>query len=310
MMVPGNEHPHVATDITPTLGAVLQDVQQFCGEFKDRYGHGPEPGSPLAIEVEDRTESGPKGPWTPVDIAMPYELAGGVLILSTEHYLSALCQLLQPTMALFGFQVIARATVESAAQAWWLLEPGIPVRKRVARAYTARWNSVEERRKADESAGLDANDHQRRSLAFRVSAAELGLAERYEKDDKTKRVIGFERIVPRRITSLVHAYLSWLGMSKGEYWYRCMSGVAHSTLFGLLEYLDFEPGPSPLLKAIPSLPAEAVANAVALATDAYLGIVQLHAEHFGRAAADVLAKRKQVMGTVLSAVGAPVGGQG
>jgi hypothetical protein len=119
-------------------------------------------------------------------------------------------------------------------------------------------------------------------------------------------LIGFDNLTLESKTAAVTNLLPHLGVDHGEMWYRTMSGISHSVLYGITQYLRAEPlGNSGKARPIPELPVIAVANAVVLTIDAYLFTVQRHAALWGRDAASIIGKRLEIKGALLSAINRP-----
>src|ERR1039458_5862485 len=119
------------------MSAVMWGAHEFARDFKDRHSNDPEPGSPAYQEMHNNTESGPGGPWKPDDVYPAYSMALGILIPAADQLLCSECQLYRDPMALYGYQVVGRALAESSAKAWWMMQPGIPLRMRMAAS--TRW---------------------------------------------------------------------------------------------------------------------------------------------------------------------------
>src|SRR5664280_2240002 len=111
---------------------------------------GPEietkPGSLCAVE-RTTSESGPNGLWTDEPPHTAFSVVNLKLIAAKDHLL-ALRRLLEPPVTLYGPMTMARASVEASAAAYWLLDPAISVRERVARGLGDRLRNAEESVKA------------------------------------------------------------------------------------------------------------------------------------------------------------------
>ncbi len=294
--------------VSPThrLAELCVGAYDFVTDFGESYGSDPEPGSQAEIEMHRNGIVGPDGPWRPSEVETAFTLAAAVFIGAAGQYLMALSQLLaQEEMALFGFQAVARPLAESAAHAWWLLDPGIGARERVARTATERWGSVVELGKAEVAGEIDPAIHQTRVLDFRAKMAKLGLQ---EKLDRRGRLLGYEGHTPPELTTLVGDFLRSLRATKGEFWYRTVSGVTHTALYAYLQYQVAEAVPGQERATLkPTLPLGAVANAAMLGTMSYLGAVERHALIYGRDAAAVGTERITTVRAILAAVGAAPG---
>jgi hypothetical protein len=248
---------------------------------------------------------GPGGSWHWTTLDTAFSLAGGVFISAARHYLAALSQLIdQDVMALFGFQCVCRALVESAANAWWLLDASIGARERVARAAVARLYSLDELGHVERSSGREPAEHEARRLKFRADMPQLGLKEKHSGGNRPK-LIGYEGISRPDLTRLVSQFLSVLGLRIGEFWYRTMSGVTHSALYGVLQYMDAERVEGQERATLmPRLPIGAVANAAVLGTASHLDSIAHHALLFGRDSAAIGRQRVGTTGEIFKAIGA------
>jgi hypothetical protein len=245
---------------------------------------------------------GPKGPWPPQALDNAFTLAGAIFIGAAGQYLMGLSQLVTSPMALYGFQVVTRSLVESASHAWWVLDPQIEARERVARAAVERWYSVQELGKVERVSGREVLERDDRALNLRVQLAKLGL----EEDVNNRgRLIGWEGVRQPEATRVVTRFLSELGLRNGEFWYRTLSGVSHSTLYAVLQYQEASRNPHDERATMsPNLPLAAVVNAAALGTSSYLGVVARHAYLYGRDWEAVDRMRFRTVGSIFQAAGA------
>jgi hypothetical protein len=290
------------------LAQIMADAYAFSGEFRERYPTSdPEPDSQAFQEMHNNGISGPVGPWKPSDVYQAYSLAVGILTPAAGQYLCALSQLYQEPMALYGFQVVARALAEAAAQSWWLLVPDISVEVRMARVFTQRWTNIEELRKADVIVGADPADATARMIKLRAEAAELGVEEQFSKPKDHSRqpeFLGFKSGMSQGSTQLVRQYFEALGSPVGELWYRGMSAICHGTAWGLLQYFESAPTSDPTrARLTPALMPEAVVQVAVWAVEFYLGAIQYHAALFGWDAEAVAARRKSDRMAMLGMLG-------
>jgi len=90
-----------------------------------------------AVREIGNCEAGPAGAWGEDTIRTVY--AGAALYLDTIlRCIQGLADALTPQTTPYVVNAIARAAMEAGAQLWWLLEPGIGARRRVARFWLAR----------------------------------------------------------------------------------------------------------------------------------------------------------------------------
>jgi len=283
-------------DYAPFAATWVDHVLEFSQEFATQYGNSPEPNSTAAAEFSS-PERGPQGPWQRGAASRPYELAGGLLMIATAQFLRSLRLLLVPEMALFGFQGITRSTLEASARIAWVLDPAIGVRERVLRGALLELESVRQAHAVELAGGGDGSNYHRQISDLKIRMALLGFV---EKEDKRHRLIGFDGEVLPSLTRAVTSLVPHLGLDHGELCYRSLSGVSHSLLYGITEYLEVGEITTPgKTRPVPSLPINAVANAVVLAADSYLFTVQRHAALWGRDDAQVVGKRLELKAAVL-----------
>ena len=160
--------------------------------------------------------------------------------------------------------------------------------------------SIREAKLVELASGDDGSHFNQRISEFKIRLALLGID---EKLGQRGQLLGVEnQTLPGKMDSVMRL-LSWLGMEKGEMWYRSMSGVSHSVLYGVTEYLRAgAQSVTGRTTPVPTLPIHAVANSAVLSIDSYLFVVQRHAEVWGRDASIVAGKRLEVKGELLSAI--------
>ena len=270
------------SNIAPQAAAILREVMHFSEAFALAASPKPEPGSQAEQEMYHHSEVGADGqPWSSKPARTPYDVAGGLMLFAAGQYVGSLAQLFTDEMALFGFQAAARSLVEVTARAWWILSPEIDIRERLARSFVEQWYSLQELAKVDIAAGRPKAENGARALKFRADAALLGID---EKRDKNGHLIGFGGLTRPASTTLIPKFLGSFGQAQGELWYRFVSGVTHSALFGVMNYVDTSQADTQtgLLKLAPRLPVIAVVNIGVLAVTAYLGAIERHATLYGR----------------------------
>lgn len=274
-------------------------VLVFSTNLKGRYGTTPEPGSTADLEIFHNAERGPGGPWTPENVRRPYDISGGLLLMALGNYLRSLQLVLVPEMALYGFQVLARSIIEGAASAAWVLDPAINIRDRVIRAALLEHESILEARKVESAGGGDGSGYNKQILELRTRLALMGIAEYL---NRKSVLIGFEGKTLAPKTDAASDLLRLLDIDHGEMWYRAISGVAHSVLYGVTQYLTGEPIPGTNRATLkPRLPLDAVIGAVVLSINAYLFVLQRHSFLWGRDAAAVDMMRRATSHELINA---------
>jgi len=87
-------------------------------------------------------EHGPDGPWGENPVRTVF--AGGAMYLHTIlDCVTAIAATLNPDTTPYVTETLARAAMEAGSVLWWLLEPGIGVRVRVARFWLIRASGAE-----------------------------------------------------------------------------------------------------------------------------------------------------------------------
>jgi len=127
----------VATSLARLVEAHVRHVEDLLGpEVAARAG------SQAKLEQET-SELGPGGAWGDEPAHTALSLANLKRVVAQDH-LGSLNKLLLPPITLFGPMVAARASVESSALAYWLLDPALTLRERVSRALGDRMKSASE----------------------------------------------------------------------------------------------------------------------------------------------------------------------
>lgn len=284
-------------EATAHIRKVIIETLQFAAGFRSQYGNDPEPGSPADIECHANGLSGPAGLWGSNEVELAYSLAGGALLMVAANYLASLPPLLGDQMVLFGFQAVSRSVVETAARAWWLLEPGIGPRMRVTRALVEKLYSNNEMHSVDLAEQRPESEHLDRMATLKSRGKALGIEMRF---DDAGIVTGFVGVKRKWSTTVVKQFMSDIGFRHGEMWYRFLSAITHGTLYAATHYL------TPVVSDDPDgsglevvLPLTALVNIGALSVSAYLGVIQRHAMLYGRDAAAVERQRLTAVGTIL-----------
>ncbi|SCL16403.1 hypothetical protein GA0074692_6816 [Micromonospora pallida] len=101
----------------------------------------PRPSSVFDRELQN-TQVDKRGiPWGQDEATYAFEMAYMSMFAVGDH-LAAIHTLLQPPIPVLGQAVLARSVFESAAFAFWIMDPHITVRQRVARAYLVFWSEA------------------------------------------------------------------------------------------------------------------------------------------------------------------------
>jgi hypothetical protein len=196
----------------------------------------PQPGSPGAEELQgaERQPRPAAGTWGEEPVREAYALA----ILNYQVALDHAAAIAVLTHSAVSASVLARALVEAASQAWWLLEPEIGHVKRVARSAALRYRSAAEGEKAAKADGVPASEYPgytETKEQVEQFAHDLGLGALSIDRSKqwTVYVCGSERLPTP--SKRVEMFFSGIDLPSV---YPDFSGYSHSEVFALLR--DFE----------------------------------------------------------------------
>lgn len=204
-----------------------------CAESYQRLHHYlPVPGSVAAREIE-------AGGSLATDT-----LSSAAMVLGGAHdHVIGLENLLAAQSSVYAPHTVARALLEGAARAWWLLDPAIDGRERACRGFTERLASLHEAAKIERVAtggtgqATTARIHHVADLARHHGLQVLN-------DDRGRpAAVGAPRL---SATVLVARLLDGRDGDKvfGEVAFRAWSGATHGMLWSLTASLDPQPDPT------------------------------------------------------------------
>jgi hypothetical protein len=227
--VQAQEGPEWLRELASTVGGVARVAMSYRETlYPDRK---PCVGSQL--EAQLREEAGldePNTAWGDQVVASAISQAVASLV-AAEDQLVCMEHVLREPLTTFGITTLARGVVEACTRAWWLLDPGIDARSRVARYMTDRLETLWEARKLEEVMG-----------APRVAAARMQdiqtVAER-----KNFKVVPEGRKSPPAIEQpwpwIVRLVEDILGNRQlGRLVYADVSAVGHGRVHGIVQRLD------------------------------------------------------------------------
>ncbi|MEU7802561.1 hypothetical protein AB0B10_25205 [Micromonospora arborensis] len=192
----------------------------------------PRPGSPFHDELAN-TEVDTHGvPWGRQEPTMAIEMAQ-LSMIAVEDYLTGIRKLLEPPFPpptpKLGAAALCRSALESAGAAFWLMDPQLTVRQRVARTYLVLWQESGTAAKNAAKVGTptDAAQAQADLSALVARIDDLGLSH----TNKPLTVDG-ERLPTKtdKVTTLL------AGKIRGghEIVYSLYSAIAHAEMTGIL----------------------------------------------------------------------------
>ena len=125
--------------------------------------------------------------------------------------------------------------METAATAWWIMEPGIGARSRVARVTSERLRSALEAAKATGNLPptVDPADYSETETHVRQYATDLGLTAA----PGDLRIDGQVRRNSTDLISLLFETETELDRDQARLVYPVYSGVAHGLLYGIMQFL-------------------------------------------------------------------------
>ena len=117
---------------------------------------------------------GSSGAWGDIPVRTAYA-AASFLLDAMLQCTTAMGSALTVTATPYVANCLARSALEAGSQAWWLLEPDIGARRRVARFLLIRASSARSLKETSKALGLAPRDYGETVEAVRDYAASLGL---------------------------------------------------------------------------------------------------------------------------------------
>jgi hypothetical protein len=138
----GDEGPEWLRELAATVGGAARVALSYRERlYPDRK---PTPGSQLEQEhiqaiAAGLDESGTAWGTNVVQVAVNQAVAS---LAAADDQLLSMQHVLREPLTTFGITTLARGVVEASARAWWLLDPSVDVRSRVARSMTLRLEAL------------------------------------------------------------------------------------------------------------------------------------------------------------------------
>lgn len=116
----------------------LVELLSASDKLQDQWGSLPNANSQAMAEVAAEEKFVGTEPWGDEPVRQAHNLAS-LLLLGADDCVNSTCRLLasEPT-PIYSHIVLARATLEHAGRAWWLLDPEIGIQRRIARGVNDR----------------------------------------------------------------------------------------------------------------------------------------------------------------------------
>ncbi|MGW1987885.1 hypothetical protein ACWCPJ_36460 [Streptomyces collinus] len=194
------------------------------------------PGAASQAEAElANSETGLNGPWGNRPPRTAYA-AANLMMDAVLDDLGALRQLLGDRVPVIGPTVVARSAVEIASTVWWLMEPGIGVRRRVCRELALSLKSARRAKQVAQNmqasrAVTDALQQESRVLQ-RITDLDVqqpgpGYSPAIEGEQAPSATAGTARMLKAALPANASA----------ESVYRVYSTVTHGELYGLMNFM-------------------------------------------------------------------------
>ena len=162
--------------------AALQATVAFGSRHLGSAKWEPEAGSEAAAEVSNAETRQGGDPWGEDPPRTAYA-AANLMMTGVLDDLAGLRQLLDDKMSVIAPTVVARSAIEIASGVWWLMEPGIGVRRRVCRELVLSLTSARRAKQAAEEfraggfqIGQEITDASQQEARVLQRIADLGIA--------------------------------------------------------------------------------------------------------------------------------------
>lgn len=186
----------------------------------------------------DEPKLASRGSWGPDPVRQVYSTVG-LLLAAVDDDLQGIYRLLVAQVPGIALTASSRSAVELCARAYWLLDPGIDVRARVARGMTERLVSLREQQKLPQDVPRQTEPAQRMAGITSV-AKKFGFQVR---NDSKGRPLSIGEPRPTS-TEVVELLLNGQDPGFGEVLYRYYSATSHGTLYGITAHLKKEEDPA------------------------------------------------------------------
>lgn len=224
--------------------AALEATVRFGSRHLGLAKWEPTPGSEAAAEIANTEVRQTGGPWGENPPRTAYA-AANLMMTGVLDDLASIHKLIGIKMSVIGPTVIARSAIEIAADAWWLMEPGIGARRRVCRELAL---SLESARRARQV----AEEFQAHALARGVQVGQEITDALQQEADVLQRITdlgvappspGFSpKVETKKAESATDATAGVLKevlrkQGPGSSVYRTYSAVTHGTFYGLMNFM-------------------------------------------------------------------------
>lgn len=220
--------PVSETALIPAMKSILSGFGRFANALHEATDFLPAARSQAAREYQ--TDDGDRG-----QVETNYSLAA-TLLMAAENHLEATSRLLVEPLTHYGLFAVCRAAMENSARAWWLLDPDIDVKERVARGLLTRFFSLHEAAQVEELMNPDKKWEELQSVARARDVAERARAQGFTVTATKRGRFGLEGVERPSTTALLEEVHEELGAVM----YKYLSASVHGTSYALMQEMEFE----------------------------------------------------------------------
>ncbi|CAN5592514.1 hypothetical protein BH20ACT23_BH20ACT23_04520 [soil metagenome] len=204
------------------LRSCLSGFGNLANQLQDLEGHGPQ-----AHSAARRERADPVMGWRALDA----QNTAALLLSAAQNHLEGTARLLEEPIPHFGLLATTRGALENAARAWWLNQPSLDVRTRVARGFAERLSSLNEQADVEKLMVEDGGSTRRlqsnaRAEVIWSQAAELGFT---PKKTRPWGVVEMPRPGSTALLGEIHE-------SAGRVVYKYLSASVHGTVYAQLQH--------------------------------------------------------------------------
>lgn len=219
--------------ISPVRDALL-DVLKTSEQLNERWGSLPDANSRAMVEIATEGDFVGKSPWGDEPVRQAHN-QGSLLLLAADDCARGTYRLLTgDDTPIYSHVVLARASIEQAGRAWWVLDPEIGVRARIARGANERIHGL------TQQTLLPLEPARRRAVERRAALFEEAGRLGFRKVGDRKRNPYLDERRPSA-TSLTRQLLGDdEDQELGRVMYGFLSAVAHGTTHGLSQSITLD----------------------------------------------------------------------
>jgi hypothetical protein len=229
------------------LAQLIQASEELTEEWHGQVAADSRAMTEIAEEGKYRGES----PWDATPAAAAHHLAGILVFGALDHAKAMVTVLEQERAPVYAHIVLARACLEHAAKTWWLLDPQIDVRLRIARSVNERLLTVSQALRLPIS-DEDKEQARERRADLLKEAERIGFRKAPSRKNTPPALEEQRPSQTDLVRDLLH---DGDDVSIGGLVYGYFSAVAHGTLLGLSQSISRD---APNLPQVPGVTMGAV----------------------------------------------------